>query len=202
MFILSDVLKSLINNEYLTANTTFQLFLNSDFHTINTKTLCTDDTYKWLLSAPINSVFIYFKNDAIKRRLIKFNDSIKYLISYDYIKDYVMPGSKGVKNRYTIRIVCEELSDLYLKSFLYKLNILEPPIFKILLEYGNTLMKKNSYKKAIDYIVETENTTVENAHFILEKHISSLCNFDIRIRKTEEPNEQPIYIIEKYFCQK
>lgn len=122
------------------------------------------------------------------------------------IKYAIRPKISSLKEEFAGNVkwllifTCMDLPLAYLNSFLFRESILEPTIYNILQEYGNTVLSKTKYENAIEYIQKHEfefNFDSKDYHTILELSIDSISvgHKNCKIRFVND-SSSPFYVIE------
>lgn len=121
---------------------------------------------------------------------------LKTIDSKTHKKDYDISPTKreifgqntlGYKESYKFEVL--PLPKEYTDSRLFKREILGPYIYNCIMIYGNSVIAASSYQRYTDEL---------GTHSDLEKEISNLVGFEVKIRQARNENENiTFYIVEK-----
>lgn len=170
-----------------------------------------------ILSLPVLDIYVGWGDILGIKQYAKLDKTpIEFRFTHDDIVDNAKKekyiNSERLNDGYFFYIVLKKLPHKYLKSYIYQENFVNYSLFLTLLNYKNTIMTEDTYNKALNYIKRNKKTICKKynikpnydgklkiEHVILEKSISKICGFDIRIRKVEHGviKLTTTYIIEK-----
>lgn len=207
--------KYIINDDDLSW---FRLYLNSYPSYINSHVIFGEKRNEFNIECDSNKNINFLKLPVLKIRILIYTpDGIGKIenISIDETEDlltgkpkYIIhPKISTMKERYgtdikwLLMIDCCELDKEYSESFLYDENIIRPEIYETLCEYGNTVLSRNNYDKAIDYIKNNKNdfkSLNDDPHTILELSIDIITKSTLGTHRIRYVNDSSsaYYIIE------
>lgn len=121
--------------------------------------------------------------DPISDKEIVYFDKkdLEYSVSSDHVAYY--NGS--------ITIYLQDLPESFINSSLYKHDLFNKDVFSSLMSNGNTVYSRLYYNKALEYFGSKNK---------LEKELSKVCNFDIRIREARSDLKEDVeYLNPEYY---
>lgn len=215
-FTLEKILKKLIKRNFISNQSYFDLQIGDDI-----KNVCRGElNNKIELLAPVDYVFITYNN--VRKNLIEIdNYNLSYPLTLEEIKKdlykYYKVNVNDITEKAIIKVVCKKLPNIFLESFLYKEDIISCEIYNTLLKHHNTILNIEAYKYCIDYIKKNKKILIKQYSLIplkqefsnskvncnlnpvemLEKILSIICEFNIKIRKSHDYAGTDFYIIEE-----
>lgn len=205
---LRDYIRLFIKEKYLTNNTKkINVLLDStkciEVGTIivnkNNFSLSCEIEIENLLDLPVTKIRFLSHKKLSKIDLEKIED-----VSSGKIKINISPCLKDIGDNFILYFDCMLLPKIYTDSFLYKLNIFDPSLYRALKKHNNTIISYINYNSAIEYIHEHKdelselyNIHEDSDHVFLEKiyeKILELKNNKFIIRNLDY-SSYPCYII-------
>ena len=225
-YCLQKIVKKLIKRQFIKPDTYFELRFDDDPTNIISLNSLSLTTTSYVLS-PVTAVTIYYPKFKVERNLVKILlDEIIWRFScFDVLQasniyekilkdaDIVYDKKSNIINKesylddYKIRVYTHVLPQKYLDSFLYKNDLLNHRKLETLLQVGNTCITKTDYNAALKYI-NTYTKEVRkmfdipyskgvDSKAMLERILTDLCNFKVRIRDSKGDTIKNVLIIEK-----
>ena len=177
---LRDYIRLFIKEKYLTNNTKkINVLLDStkciEVDTIivnkNNFSLSCEIEIENLLDLPVTKVRFLCDKKLSKIDLEEIED-----VSSGKIQINISPCLKDIGNDFILYFDCMLLPKIYTDSFLYKLDILNPSLYRALKKNNNTIISRINYNLAIEYIHEHKdelsksyNIYEDSDHVFLEK---------------------------------
>ena len=177
---LRDYIILFIKEKYLTNNTKkINVLLDStkciEVDTIivnkNNFSLSCEIEIENLLDLPVTKVRFLCHKKLSKIDLEEIED-----VSSGKIKINISPCLKDINDNFILYFDCILLPKIYTDSFLYKLDILNPSLYRALKKNNNTIISRINYNLAIEYIHEHKdelsklyNIYEDSDHVFLEK---------------------------------
>ena len=203
---LRDYMILFIKEKYLTNNTKkIKVLLDStkcidvDTIIVNTNIFSVSCKIKNLLDLPVTKIRFLCREKLSKIDLEEIED-----VSSGKIKINISPCLKDIGDNFILYFDCMQLPKIYTDSFLYKLDILNPSLYRALKKYNNTIISYINYNSAIEYVHEHKdelsklyNIYEDSDHIFLEKiyeKILELKNNKFVIRNLDD-SSRPCYII-------
>lgn len=205
---LRDYIRLFIKEKYLTNNTKkINVLLDStkciEVDTIivnkNNFSLSCEIEIENLLDLPVTKVRFLCNKKLSKIDLEEIED-----VSSGKIKINISPCLKDIGDNFILYFDCMLLPKIYTDSFLYKLNIFDPSLYRALKKHNNTIISYVNYNLAIEYVREHKdklselyNIYEDSDHIFLEKiyeKILELKNNKFVIRNLDY-SSYPCYII-------
>ena len=203
---LRDYIRLFIKEKYLTNNTKkINVLLDStkcievDTIIVNKNNFSLSCEIENLLDLPVTKVRFLCNKKLSKIDL----EEIEY-VSSGKIKINISPRLKDIGDNFILYFDCILLPKIYTDSFLYKLDILNPSLYRALKKYNNTIISYINYNSAIKYVHEHKdelsklyNIYEDSDHIFLEKiyeKILELKNNKFVIRNLDD-SSRPCYII-------
>lgn len=205
---LRDYIRLFIKEKYLTNNTKkINVLLDStkciEVDTIivnkNNFSLSCEIEIENLLDLPVTKIRFLSHKKLSKIDLEEIED-----VSSGKIKINISPCLKDIGDNFILYFDCMLLPKIYTDSFLYKLNIFDPSLYRALKKHNNTIISYVNYNLAIEYVREHKdelselyNIHEDSDHVFLEKiyeKILELKNNKFVIRNLDY-SSYPCYII-------
>ena len=205
---LRDYIRLFIKEKYLTNNTKkINVLLDStkciEVGTIivnkNNFSLSCEIEIENLLDLPVTKIRFLSHKKLSKINLEEIED-----VSSGKIKINISPCLKDIGDNFILYFDCMLLPKIYTDSFLYKLNIFDPSLYRALKKHNNTIISYVNYNLAIEYVREHKdelselyNIHEDSDHVFLEKiyeKILELKNNKFVIRNLDY-SSYPCYII-------
>ena len=203
---LRDYIILFIKEKYLTNNTKKIIVLLDSKKCIEVDTIIVNKNIfslsckieNWL-DLPVTKVRFLCNKKLSKIDLEEIED-----ISSGKIKINISPRLKDIGDDFILYFDCMLLPKIYTDSFLYKLDILNPSLYRALKKNNNTIISRINYNLAIEYIhehkdelSESYNIYEDSDHVFLEKiyeKILELKNNKFIICNLDD-SSRPCYII-------
>ena len=203
---LRDYMILFIKEKYLTNNTKKIILLLDSTKRIEVDTIIVNkniflvscEIENWL-DLPVTKVRFLCDKKLSKIDLEEIED-----VSSGKIKINISPCLKDIGDNFILYFDCMLLPKIYTDSFLYKLNIFDPSLYRALKKHNNTIISYINYNSAIEYIHEHKNELSklyniyeDSDHIFLEKIYEKILELknDKFIISNLDDSSRPCYII-------